>query len=49
MVFSYSRTIFGSGCYGLLIARNTDTAVNEEYQPPFAFTGKLDKVTIEMK
>jgi arylsulfatase len=35
--------------YGLLIGRNTGTPVSHEYNPPFAFTGKLDKVTIEMK
>ncbi len=35
--------------YGLLIGRNTGTAVSHQYKPPFAFTGKLDKVTIELK
>ncbi len=33
--------------YGLLIGRNTGTPVSDEYKAPFAFTGKLDKVTIE--
>ena len=35
--------------YGLLIGRNTGTPVSHEYKAPFAFTGKLDKVTIELK
>lgn len=34
--------------YGLLIGRNTGTPVSHEYKTPFAFTGKLDKVTIEI-
>jgi len=32
--------------YGLLIGRNTGTPVSHEYKPPFAFTGKLEKVII---
>ncbi len=35
--------------YGLLIGRNTGTPVSHEYRAPFAFTGKLDKVTLELK
>jgi arylsulfatase len=35
--------------YGLLIGRNTGTPVSPEYKAPFAFTGKLDKVTIDLK
>jgi len=35
--------------YGLLIGRNTGTPVSHAYKAPFAFTGKLGKVTIEMK
>ena len=35
--------------YGLLIGRNTGTPVSHEYKTPFAFTGKLDKVTIDLK
>lgn len=35
--------------YGLLIGRNIVTPVSHEYQVPFAFTGKLDKVTIDLK
>jgi arylsulfatase len=34
--------------YGLLIGRNTGTPVSHLYKPPFRFTGKLDKVTIEV-
>ena len=35
--------------YGLLIGRNTGTPVSHEYKAPFAFTGTLDKVTVELK
>jgi len=35
--------------YGLLIGRNTGTAVSHGYKPPFAFTGKLENVVIETK
>ncbi len=35
--------------YGLLIGRNANTPVSHEYEAPFRFTGKLDKVTIEVK
>ncbi len=35
--------------YGLLVGRNAGTPVSREYEPPFAFTGKLDKVTIDLK
>jgi len=35
--------------YGLLIGRNTGTPVSHEYKPPFAFTGKLEKVVIDME
>ncbi len=35
--------------YGLLIGRNTGTPVSHEYKAPFAFTGTLDKVTIDVK
>jgi hypothetical protein len=35
--------------YGLLIGRNTGTVASHEYKPPFAFTGILDKVTINLK
>lgn len=35
--------------YGLQIGRNIATPVSHEYAVPFAFTGKLHKVTIEMK
>lgn len=35
--------------YGLLIGRNTGTPVSHEYKAPFTFTGKLDKVTIDLK
>ena len=34
--------------YGLLIGRNTGTPVSHEYKAPFAFSGKLDKVTIDL-
>ena len=35
--------------YGLLIGRNSGTPVSHEYKPPFAFTGKLEKVVIDLK
>jgi arylsulfatase len=35
--------------YGLLIGRNTGTPVSHAYKAPFAFTGKLDNVTVELK
>ena len=34
--------------YGLLIGRNTGTPVSHDYEPPFVFTGALDKVVIEV-
>jgi arylsulfatase len=34
--------------YGLQIGRNTATPVSHSYSPPFAFAGKLEKVTIDM-
>jgi arylsulfatase A-like enzyme len=35
--------------YGLLIGRNTGTAVSDEYKAPFAYKGDIQKVTIELK
>ena len=35
--------------YGLQIGRNLFTSVSKEYEPPFAFTGELKKVTIKVK
>lgn len=35
--------------YGLLIGRNTGTPVSHEYKAPFTFTGKLEKVVIDVK
>lgn len=35
--------------YGLLIGRNSNTPVSHDYESPFAFTGELQKVTIEVK
>jgi arylsulfatase A-like enzyme len=35
--------------YGLLIGRNTGTPVSHEYKSPFAFTGKLERVTVDLK
>ena len=35
--------------YGLLLGRNTGTAVTPQYKAPFAFTGTLEKVTIDLK
>lgn len=35
--------------YGLLIGRNTGTPVSHEYKAPFAFTGGLDKVMLNLK
>jgi hypothetical protein len=35
--------------YGLLIGRNAGTPVSHTYEPPFRFTGQLDKVTIEIE
>jgi arylsulfatase len=34
--------------YGLLVGRNTGTPVSHAYEPPFRFTGQLEKVTIEV-
>ena len=34
--------------YGLLIGRNTGTPVSQSYEPPFHFTGHLEKVTVEV-
>jgi hypothetical protein len=34
--------------YGLQIGRNTATPVSHSYEVPFAFTGKLENVTIDM-
>lgn len=36
------------GGYGLLIGRNTGTPVSHSYEPPFTFTGTIEKVTIEV-
>lgn len=35
--------------FGLLIGRSIGTPVSQEYKVPFAFTGKLEKVMIEIK
>jgi hypothetical protein len=35
--------------YGLSIGRNTGTAVSREYKAPFAFTGKVENVVLEVK
>lgn len=35
--------------YGLVIGRNIGTPVSHEYKAPFAFTGTLNKVTVELK
>jgi arylsulfatase len=35
--------------FGLLVARNIGTPVSQEYKVPFAFTGKIGKVEIELK
>jgi arylsulfatase len=35
--------------YGLVIGRNIGTPVTHEYKAPFAFTGTLNKVTVELK
>ena len=35
--------------FGLLIGRNLGTPVSQEYKTPFNFTGKIEKVTIEIK
>ena len=35
--------------YGLLIGRNTGTPVSHEYETPFEFTGRIEKVTVELK
>lgn len=35
--------------YGLVIGRNIGTAVSHDYKVPFVFTGKLDKVSVEVK
>lgn len=35
--------------YGLLIGRNTGTPVSHQYKAPFAFSGKIEKVTVDLK
>jgi arylsulfatase A-like enzyme len=35
--------------YGLLVGRNTGTPISHLYKVPFAYTGKIKKVTIELK
>jgi arylsulfatase len=35
--------------YGLVIGRNIGTAVSHDYKAPFAFTGTLEKVTVQLK
>lgn len=35
--------------YGLLIGRNSGTPVSHEYKAPFAFTGQIEMVTVELK
>ena len=35
--------------YGLLFGRNTGTPVSHQYEPPFTFTGGLEKVTITVR
>ena len=35
--------------YGLVIGRNIGTAVSHTYKAPFAFTGTLEKVTVQLK
>ncbi|NJO55674.1 MAG: arylsulfatase [Rhodospirillales bacterium] len=35
--------------YGLTIGRNIGTPVSHGYQAPFPFTGRLDKVTVDLK
>lgn len=34
--------------YGLLFGRNTGTPVSSQYEPPFTFTGRLEKVIIKV-
>jgi arylsulfatase A-like enzyme len=34
--------------YGLLIGRNTGTPVSHSYEPPYVFTGAIDKVVIQV-
>jgi hypothetical protein len=34
--------------YGLLFGRNTGTPVSHSYEPPFTFTGTIEKVTVEV-
>ena len=38
-----------SGYEGLEVGRDLGTAVTTSYKAPFAFTGKLDEVVIELK
>jgi hypothetical protein len=35
--------------FGLLVGRNIGTPVSQEYKVPFNFTGKIEKVVIEIK
>ena len=34
---------------GVDVGRDSGSAVDDSYQLPFAFTGKIDKVTIDLK
>ena len=34
--------------YGLLIGRTTGTPVSHSYEPPYAFTGTINKLVIEV-
>ena len=44
----FERSIFRSS-EGLSVGRDIITPVNDTYKVPFAFTGKLEKVTIDLK
>ena len=35
--------------YGLLVGRNTGTAVSHLYQPPFAFNGTIENLVVKLK
>jgi arylsulfatase A-like enzyme len=44
------RTVpYRFGVEPLDIGRDTVSAVSKDYQPPFAFSGKIDRVTIELR
>jgi arylsulfatase len=44
-----SRTSFRGSSEGISVGKDIQTAVSDKYKVPYAFTGKLNKVTIDLK